>query len=166
MFIDQKLIFLCISEELGLLMDWVIYFVYHYVDLLDHWKMSSWLFSSSLLVPTRMTKPFEGRFFIRGFQSVPPMQEVWGKQVFTSLHALHITQPHLYARNNQNHYPWALRLSVKNLSGYRIKSDKPQTQNCNTMAPNICWPKIVRTKLDKAYLNQKAAESIDDIHLQ
>ena len=34
MFIDQKLIFLCISEELGLLMDWVIYFVYHYVDLL------------------------------------------------------------------------------------------------------------------------------------
>ena len=41
MFIDQKLIFLCISEELGLLMDWVIYFVYHYVDLLDHWKMSS-----------------------------------------------------------------------------------------------------------------------------
>jgi len=38
---DQKLIFLCISEELGLLMDWVIYFVYHYVDLLDHWKMSS-----------------------------------------------------------------------------------------------------------------------------
>ena len=35
---DQKLIFLCISEELGLLMDWVIYFVYHYVDLLDHWK--------------------------------------------------------------------------------------------------------------------------------
>ena len=36
-------------------MDWVKYFVYHYVDLLDHWKMSSWLFSSSLLVPTRMT---------------------------------------------------------------------------------------------------------------
>ena len=92
-YLDQKLIFLCISEELGLLMDWVIYFVYHYVDLLDHWKMSSWLFSSSLLVPTRMTTPFEGRFFIRGFQSVPPMQEVWGKQVFTSLHALHITQP-------------------------------------------------------------------------
>ena len=45
------------------------------------------------------------RFFIRGFQSVPPLQEVWGKQVFTSLHALHITQPHLYARNNQ-YFVW------------------------------------------------------------
>jgi len=38
----------------------------------------------------------------------------------------------------------------------RIPNEMPQTsnQNCNTMAPNICWPKIVRKKLDKAYLNQ------------
>jgi len=66
---------------------------------------------------------------------------------------------------------WVLQaMSAVTFSQKFVKDtdEMPQAsnQNCNTMASNICWPKIVRTKLDKAYLNQKAAESIDDIHLQ
>jgi len=59
-YLDQKLIFLCISEELGLLMDWVIYFVYHYVDLLDHWKMSSFSSPFSLNLCSQDSKLLGG----------------------------------------------------------------------------------------------------------
>ena len=75
-----------------------------------------------------------------------------------------MAHPHLMAKLAQElvenlDFSWEpSNMSAETFSQKFVKDtdEMPQAsnQNCNTMASNICWPKIVRTKLDKAYLNQ------------
>ena len=86
-----------------------------------------------------------------------------GQPIWIQMTYIWVQYPYLYPISIRIAYSctkvaiiWPMSAEGPSQKFVRIPNEMPQAsnQNCNTMAPNICWPKIVRTKLDKAYLNQ------------